>query len=95
MAVSAPFFLLSHPQGFTMNIADLIEKSKGILWETTTFLGLLLAVAVLLSSLFGPDIPFFGGILNNIQGVIEALGSEGLGLIIAIMIILNVWKQKS
>lgn len=95
MAVSAPFFLLSHPQGFTMNIADLIEKSKGILWETTTFLGLLLAVAVLVSSLFGPDIPFFGGILNNIQGVIEALGSEGLGLIIAIMIILNVWKQKS
>jgi len=56
---------------------------------------LLLAVAVLVSSLFGPDIPFFGGILNNIQGVIEALGSEGLGLIIAIMIILNVWKQKS
>ena len=78
-----------------MNIADLIEKSKGILWETTTFLGLLLAVAVLVSSLFGPGIPFFGGILNNIQGVIEALGSEGLGLIIAIMIILNVWKQKS
>ncbi len=38
---------------------------------------------------------FFGGILSNIQGVIEALGSEGLGLIIAIMIILNVWKQKS
>ncbi|MDP6198173.1 MAG: hypothetical protein QF884_03510 [Porticoccaceae bacterium] len=78
-----------------MNIAELIEKSKGILWETTTFLGLLLAVAVLVSTLFGPNVPFFGGILNNVQGVIEVLGSEGLGLIIAIMIILNVWKQKS
>ena len=78
-----------------MNIAELIEKSKGILWETTTFLGLLLAVAVLVSALFGPNVPFFGGILNNVQGVIEVLGSEGLGLIIAIMIILNVWKQKS
>ncbi len=78
-----------------MNIAELVEKSKGILWETTTFLGLLLAVAVLVSTLFGPNVPFFGGILNNVQGVIEVLGSEGLGLIIAIMIILNVWKQKS
>lgn len=78
-----------------MNIAELIEKSKGILWETTTFLGLLLAVAVLVSTLFGPNVPFFGGVLNNVQGVIEVLGSEGLGLIIAIMIILNVWKQKS
>jgi hypothetical protein len=56
---------------------------------------LVLAVSVLVSTLFGPDVPFFGGILNNVQGVVEALGSEGLGLIIAIIIILNVWKQKS
>jgi hypothetical protein len=45
--------------------------------------------------LFGPDIPFFGGILENIKGVIDSLGSEGLGLIIAIIIILSVWNSRS
>tara|TARA_B110000858_G_C17552978_1_gene358959 strand:- start:421 stop:663 length:243 start_codon:yes stop_codon:yes gene_type:complete len=78
-----------------MNIPNLLEKTKTILWETSTVLGLVLAVSVLVSTLFGPDVPFFGGVLNNVQGVIEALGSEGLGLIIAIIIILNVWNRKS
>jgi hypothetical protein len=54
-----------------------------------------LAVSVLVSTLFGPDVPFFGGVLNNVQGVVEALGSEGLGLIIAIIIILSVWNRKT
>jgi hypothetical protein len=78
-----------------MNFSDVIEKVKALLWEAATILGLVLAVAVLVSTLFGPDVPFFGGILANVQGVIQVLGSEGLGLIIAIIIILNVWKQKS
>ncbi len=78
-----------------MNIPNLLEKTKTILWETSTILGLVLAVSVLVSTLFGPDVPFFGGVLDNVQGVIEALGSEGLGLIIAIIIILNVWNKKS
>ncbi len=78
-----------------MNIPNLLEKTKTILWETSTILGLVLAVSVLVSTLFGPNVPFFGGVLNNVQGVIEALGSEGLGLIIAIIIILNVWNRKS
>jgi hypothetical protein len=78
-----------------MNISDVTEKVKVLLWEATTILGLVLAVSVLVSTLFGPDVPFFGGILANVQGVIQVLGSEGLGLIIAIMIILNVWKQST
>ena len=78
-----------------MNISDLLVKTKSLLWEISTFLGLVLAVSVLVSTLFGPDVPFFGAILNNVQGVVEALGSEGLGLIIAIILILNVWKQKN
>jgi hypothetical protein len=78
-----------------MNISDVTEKVKVLLWEATTILSLVLAVAVLVSTLFGPDVPFFGGILVNVQGVIQVLGSQGLGLIIAIIIILNVWKQRS
>ncbi len=71
---------------------DRINSVAGALWDITKFLSLVVAVAILVSMLFGPSIPFFGGILENTQGVIETLGSEGLGLIIAIIIILSVWN---
>ncbi len=76
-------------------MSELFEKLKKLLWETSTLLGLILAVAILVSTLFGPDVPFFGGILANVQGVVTALGSDGLGLIVAIIIILIVWKDRS
>ena len=64
-----------------------IERIKKGLWELTKLLALLVAVAVLVSTLFGTNVPFFGNILVNVQSVIGILGSEGLGLIIAIIII--------
>ena len=75
-------------------MSKMFKKIKKLLWEAAEILGLVLAVAVLVSSLFGPDVPFFGGIMANVQGVIQALGSSGLGLIIAVMIILNIWKSR-
>ena len=54
-----------------------------------------MAVAILVSMLFGSNIPFFGGVLDNTQIIVEILGSEGLGLIIAIIIILSVWNSRS
>ena len=74
---------------------DFVSKFQGILWETTKFLALVVAVAILISMLFGTGVPFFGGILENTQNVIALLGSEGLGLIIAIIIILSVWNSRS
>jgi len=74
---------------------DYFERIKIGLWELTKFLGLLVAVSVLISILFGANVPFFGGILQNTGRVIEALGSEGLGLIIAIIIILSVWNSRA
>jgi hypothetical protein len=72
-----------------------IERIKIGLWELTKLLALLVAVAVLVSTLFGTNVPFFGNILVNVQTVIGILGSEGLGLIIAIIIILSVWNSRS
>jgi len=74
---------------------DFMSRLEALLWETTKFLALVVAVAVLVSTLFGADVPFFGGILSNTQNVIQILGSEGLGLIIAIIIILSVWNGRS
>tara|TARA_B100000686_G_scaffold197314_1_gene204148 strand:- start:940 stop:1173 length:234 start_codon:yes stop_codon:yes gene_type:complete len=74
---------------------DLMNRVGSALWEVTKFLSLVVAVAILISMLFGTSVPFFGGILDNTQSVINALGSEGLGLIIAIIIILSVWNSRS
>ena len=74
---------------------DTINKLSRILWDITKFLALVVAVAILISMLFGNNIPFFGGILENTRTIMETLGSEGLGLIIAIIIILSVWNSRS
>ena len=74
---------------------EAINRLSRLLWEVTKFLGLIVAVAILISMLFGNDVPFFGGILENTRSIMETLGSEGLGLIIAIIIILSVWNSRS
>ena len=74
---------------------DLINRLKEWLWEITKILSLVVAVAILTPILFGTGVPFFGGVMLNIQPVIETLGSEGLGLIIALIIILSVWRSRS
>ena len=74
---------------------DAINRVSRILWELTKFLALIVAVAIFISTLFGNNVPFFGGILENTRIVVETLGSEGLGLIIAIIIILSVWNSRS
>jgi hypothetical protein len=63
------------------------------LWGVAEILAAVLAVAVLISGLFGPEVPFFGGIMANVQGVIDSLGSAGLGVIVAVMLLTNIWKR--
>jgi len=74
---------------------DLLEKVKYWLWEATKLLSLIVAVSLLVSILFGPSAPFFGDVLTNIGPIIETLGSEGLAVIIALIIILGVWNGRS
>jgi len=74
---------------------DLIAKIKDWLWEATKILALVVAVSVLVSILFGTSAPFFGNVLTNIEPVIQTLGSEGLAVIIALIIILGVWRGRS
>tara|TARA_B100000795_G_scaffold57893_1_gene38387 strand:+ start:4244 stop:4468 length:225 start_codon:yes stop_codon:yes gene_type:complete len=71
----------------------MFEKIKKQLWGVAEILAAVLAVAVLISGLFGPDVPFFGGIMANVQGVIDSLGSAGLGVIVAVMLLTNIWKR--
>lgn len=72
-----------------------INKINSVFWELTKALALVLAVSILVSSLFGEGIPFFGGILTNVQNVVQILGSEGLGVIIATIIIFSFLNNRS
>ena len=74
---------------------DLLARVKGWLWEATKLLALIVAVSVLVSILFVTSEPFFGNVLTNIEPVIATLGSEGLAVIIALIIILGVWNGRS
>ena len=74
---------------------DLVERIKNWLWEATKLLALIVAVSVLVSILFGPSAPFFGSVLTNLEPVITTLGSEGLAVIIALIIILGIWNGRS
>ena len=71
----------------------MFEKIKKQLWGVAEILAAVLAVAVLISGLFGPEVPFFGGIMANVQSVIDSLGSAGLGVIVAVMLLTNIWKR--
>ena len=74
---------------------DLIERIKHWLWETTKLLALIVAVSLLVSILFGPSAPFFGNVLTNLEPVIATLGSEGLAVIIALILILGIWNGRT
>ena len=74
---------------------DLLARGKGWLGEASKLLALIVAVSVLVSILFGTSAPFFGNVLTNIEPVIATLGSEGLAVIIALIIILGVWNGRS
>ena len=66
-------------------MTDIINRISRVLWDITKFLGLIVAVAILVSMLFGSNIPFFGGVLDNTRIIMETLGSEGLGLILSLI----------
>ena len=74
---------------------DLVERIKRWLWEATKLLALIVAVSVLVSILFGPSARFFGNVMTNLGPVIDTLGSEGLAVIIALIIILGIWNGRS
>ena len=75
-------------------MTDIINRISRVLWDITKFLGLIVAVAILVSMLFGSNVPFLGVVIDNTQIIMETLGSEGLGLIIAIIIILSVLNSR-
>ena len=72
----------------------MISRIKQILREIIDFGLLLIAIAIILEVLFGPSSPFLGKNINqNLVGLINQLGSEGVVGIISVAIIIYLWNR--
>jgi hypothetical protein len=73
---------------------DIIGSLKSLIGAVTDIGLMLLALAIVASLLVGGTLPFFGGVVGNIMGLVKDLGSNGLvGLITLGIIMWLFWKR--
>ena len=56
---------------------------------------MLLGLAIVAALLIGGTLPFFGGVVTNIVGMVADLGKNGLAGLIAVAIILWLFSKRS
>lgn len=56
---------------------------------------MLLALAIVAALLVGGTLPFFGGVVGNIIGLVDQLGKSGLVGLIAVAIIFWLFSKRS
>ena len=71
-----------------------LRKIKAWLWEIAEITALVAAISVLLSVVFGPDLPFFGNVMVNLHPLVTTLGASGGAVIIALLIIVAIYARR-
>lgn len=71
-----------------------LQELKKWLGEITEICLLLVALGIIIEILFGDAVPFFGGIVSNLTGLLSTLGQNGLVGLIALAIILYLFSKK-
>ncbi len=77
---------------------NFLEEAKKWLGEITEIALLLIALGIALEILFGgPErsVPFFGQVVGNITSLLSTLGENGLAGLIALGIILFLFRKRS
>ena len=74
-----------------MQYFDEIKKWIG---EITEISLLLIALGVVVEILFGSAVPFFGGIVANLTGLLSTLGENGLVGLVALGVIVYLFQKK-
>jgi len=74
---------------------DSIARIKAWIGGITDIGLMLLALAIVAALLVGSNLPFFGGVVGNIIGMVKDLGSNGLVGLIAVGIILWLFSRRS
>ena len=67
------------------NIRDIIGSLTGIIVS-------LVALGVAAGGVFGGGVPFVGGVLDNLLGLVNTLGGEGLVGLIVLAVLLDMYR---
>ncbi len=73
---------------------DAITRIKSWIGGITDIGLMLLALAIVAALLVGNNLPFFGGVVGNIVGMVKDLGANGLVGLIAVGIILWLFSRR-
>ena len=74
---------------------DAMKTVKGWVREFIDVAMLFIAVGVVAQIIFGPKVPFFNGVTENLMGFINSLGNNGVVGLIALFVIVWVFSKKS
>jgi ABC-type enterochelin transport system permease subunit len=72
-----------------------LEELRRWLGEITEIALLLIALGIAVEILFGNTVPFFGSIVTNLTSLLKILGDNGLVGLIALGIILFLFRKKA
>ena len=72
-----------------------LEELKRWLGEITEISLLLIALGIAIEILFGSAVPFFGTVVANLTALLKTLGDNGLVGLIALGIILFLFRRKA
>ena len=70
-----------------------LNKIKSYLKQVTDVLLAVVAVALLLGALFGPDAPFVGAVYSNLVSVLDTIGDSGVVALVSLIIIFLINKK--
>ena len=73
---------------------DVISRIKTWIVGLTDLGLMLLAFAIVASLLVGSKLPFFGGVVGNIVGLIDQLGQQGLVGLLALGVIIWLFAKR-
>ncbi len=71
------------------------QEIKRWLGELTEIFLFLIAIGIAVEILFGSAVPFFGGIVTNLTALLNTLGENGLVGLIALGIIVYLFRKKA
>lgn len=74
-----------------MNYFKEIKKWIG---EITEIALMLIAFGIVIDILFGSTVPFFGGIITNLMGLLNSVGENGIVGLIALGFIIYLFQRK-
>lgn len=73
-----------------MNNVAKIKKSLAAMIEISL---MLVALGIVVEILFGSEVPFWGGIMTNLLGLLSTLGENGLVGLAALGIVLYLFRK--